>query len=154
MLRHLPRSGVVAELGTMRGDFARLIASETSPRELHLVDRDFSEFDPSGLDAAQRHEGQTVAVVEGFPRDHFDWIYVDADHSYSGVRRDIEVSAQRVKPGGFLVFNDFAHIDPYLGRYGVHRAVTEFVAGAQWPVRLFAYEPAGLYDIAIQRPTV
>jgi hypothetical protein len=50
------------------------------------------------------------------------------------------------------VFNDFAHIDPYLGRYGVHRAVTEFIGKAQWPVRYFAFEPAGLYDIAIQRP--
>ena len=65
-------------------------------------------------------------VLSGFPDAHFDWIYVDADHSYEGVLRDANAAATKVKPGGFLVFNDFAHADPFLGTYGVQPAVADF----------------------------
>lgn len=61
------------------------------------------------------------------------------------------MAAQKVKPGGYLVFNDYA--DPYLGRYGVHRAVTEFANAAGWPLVMFAHEPSALYDVALQRPS-
>ena len=66
-------------------------------------------------------------MLSGFPDAHFDWIYVDADHSYEGLLRDANAAATKVKPGGFLVFNDFAHADPFLGAYGVQRAVADFV---------------------------
>jgi hypothetical protein len=104
MLDHLPHNGIVAELGTMAGEFARCIAHRTRPRELHLIDRSFSAFDSSCLDTphVRRHQGQTSAVMATFPEDYFDWVYVDADHSYGGVQRDIEVSATRVKPSGLL----------------------------------------------------
>src|SRR5262249_9794096 len=55
-------------------------------------------------------------------------------------------------PGGYLVFNDFAHIDPYLGAYGVHRAVVAFAIAHNWPFRWWAYEGNGLYDVALERP--
>lgn len=154
MLDHLPHGAVVAELGTQTGRFAREILRRTKPRELHLVDHDYTQFDQSGLcdSCVVRHAGDTSETIATFAPDYFDWIYVDADHSYKGVMRDIAACMGRVKPGGFLVFNDFAHIDPYLGRYGVHRAVTRFVNEARWPLRLFAYEAAALYDVAIQRP--
>lgn len=66
--------------------------------------------------------------------------------------RDAEAAAPKLRPGGFLVFNDFAHIDPDLGVYGVHTAVMEFVASRRWPVAWLAYGANGLYDIALQRP--
>lgn len=154
MLAYLPHSAVVAELGTQTGRFAREILQRTNPRELHLIDRDYSQFDSSGLCDSRvvRHVGDTSETVATFAPNYFDWVYIDADHSYKGVSRDIAACMDRVKPGGFLVFNDFAHIDPYLGRYGVHRAVTRFVNEARWPLRFFAYETAALYDVAIQRP--
>lgn len=154
LLDRLPRNGVVAELGTQAGHFAREIVSRTEPRELHLIDRDFASFDPSGLlsERVHRHEGDTANTIAGFPPSYFDWVYIDADHSFQGVTRDIEAASSRVKPGGLLIFNDFAHIDPYLGRYGVHRAVTGFANRARWQLRYFAYEVAGLYDVAIERP--
>ena len=40
----------------------------------------------------------------------------------------------RVKPGGLLVFNDFARIvRPGLGVFGVHQAVCEFAVADGWP---------------------
>ena len=57
-----------------------------------------------------------------------------------------------MKPGGYLVFNDFAHADPYLGAYGVQRAVVEFAVIRGWKFVWWAYEPNALYDVALQRP--
>jgi hypothetical protein len=91
-------------------------------------------------------------VLGRFPDDYFDWIYIDADHSFAGVLRDADAAANKVRPGGYLVFNDFAHCDSELGAYGVHRAVVEFAVTRQWPFSWFAYEPNALYDVALRRP--
>ena len=154
MLDELPRGGAVAELGTYRGDFARVIVERCAPRELRLIDIDFTQFDDRGLDGAtvKRHNGLTYDIITTFPDDHFDWIYVDGDHSYAGALRDARAAAPKVRPGGFLVFNDFAHIDQELGRYGVQRAVVDFALEALWPFHFFAYHPGALYDVALCRP--
>jgi hypothetical protein len=70
------------------------------------------------------------------------------------VTRDANAAASKVKPGGFLVFNDFAHIDPFLGAYGVHRAVVHFAVTRRWSFAWFAYEPTALYDVALRRPQI
>ncbi len=153
MLDEMPRGGVVAELGTYKGDFAREILQRCQPRVLHLIDRDYSLFDDAALDgpAVKRHTGLTNEVIATFPDDYFDWIYVDADHSYEGALRDAKASAPKIRPGGFLAFNDFAHIDPGLGRYGVHRAVVDFAVEMRWPFHFFAFEVDGLYDVVLRK---
>lgn len=154
LLTRLPRGGIVAELGTQRGHFARAIMATSQPKELHLVDVDYTDFDARGLSAPTviRHVGRSDDVIASFPPDHFDWIYVDADHSYRGVTSDAHAAAKVLKPGGYLVFNDFAHVDPYLGRYGVMRAVTDFMIESGWEMAYFALEPNALYDVALRKP--
>ncbi|WP_159079820.1 class I SAM-dependent methyltransferase [Methyloceanibacter sp. wino2] len=153
MLDQLPKNGVVMEVGTQRGDFARAILERATPRELRLVDINYSLFDDKDLtgDAVTRHCGMSHEVIGSFPDEHFDWIYIDADHSYEATLRDACASAPKLKPGGFLVFNDFAHIDSELGRYGVHRAVTNFALERNWRFALFAFSPDALYDVALQK---
>lgn len=154
LLDHLPHDAVVAELGTYKGDFARDIMTRAKPRALHLVDLNYGSFDATGLDGPNvvRHTGRTTDVVSRFEDEQFDWIYIDADHRYEAVLADAEISAPKVKPGGYLVFNDFAHIDPNLGRYGVHQGVSEFILKYRWQVAFLALDAAGLYDIAIRKP--
>lgn len=154
LLARLPKGGVVAELGTYRGEFARNILEIAAPKVLHVVDITFAHFDTSLLSDARivRHQGLTHQVMAGFPDRHFDWIYVDAGHSYEDCLRDAEVSAAKLSPNGFLVFNDFAHVDLDHGRYGVHRAVVDFALEKRWPMRYFAMHPAALYDVALQKP--
>lgn len=154
LLYELPKNGVVAELGTYRGDFARDIVLRNKPRELHVVDVDYSQFNGTGLAAPQvtRHRGLAHEVIAAFPDGYFDWIYVDADHSYEGALGDARAAAPKVKPGGFLVFNDFAHVDTAMGRYGVHRAVVDFAIESGWPFRYFAYQTSALYDVALRKP--
>ena len=154
LLDRLPKNAVVCEVGTLKGDFARQIVTRCAPKELHLIDIDFSLFDDRDLGEGIvfRHQGHSVYELERFADESFDWVYVDADHSYEGVIADARASADKIKPGGYLVFNDFAHIDPELGRYGVHRAVVEFAVEGQWPFAYFAYNNKALYDVALQKP--
>src|SRR5436190_9845024 len=154
LVQNLPRGGRVAEVGTYRGAFARHILSACDPAELHVIDLDFSALDPA-VAADPRvtmHQGLSHERLAQFPDNHFGWIYIDGDHSYEGARSDARVAAAKVKPGGCLVFNDFAHADPYLGAYGVHRAVVEFAVTRGWKFVWWAYEPNALYDVALQRP--
>jgi len=156
LIERLPRNGVVAELGTDRGAFARMILERSDPRELHLVDLDVSHVDGSlSRDGRIRlHRGRSSNVMAVFPDGYFDWVYVDADHSYEGTIEDARAAAAKVRPGGFLVFNDFAHIDLNLGRYGVHRAVVDFAIERTWPFAFFAFSADALYDVALQRPSI
>ena len=154
LVTHLPRHARVAEVGTYRGHFARHILAACEPAELHLIDLDFSLLDRTVANdpRVSMHHGASHEMLARFPDDHFDWIYIDGDHSYEGARRDAVIAAAKVKPGGHLVFNDFAHADPYLGAYGVHRAVTEFAVNRRWKFVWWAYEPNALYDVALRRP--
>lgn len=155
MLRRFPKGGRVCELGTYRGDFARVILDIVQPDELHLVDVSFALCQPQVLDhpAVRRHETTTVAFLGASPAADFDWIYVDADHGYEAVVADIAAAKGRVKPGGLLVFNDFARIvRPGFGTFGVHQAVCEFAVAEGWPVAYLSMGGEALYDIALRRP--
>jgi hypothetical protein len=42
LLQRLPAGGVVAEVGTLHGEFAREILHTVRPREIHLIDREIT----------------------------------------------------------------------------------------------------------------
>lgn len=50
-----------------------------------------------------------------------DWVYIDADHHYEPVCRDIDAWLPKVKPGGVIAGHDYSD---YPG-FGVIRAVSE-----------------------------
>lgn len=154
MLKGLPTGGTIAEIGTDKGLFASHILKTNAPSRLHLFDLDFRTLDEAVRSDARvsLHEGATPGTLAVLPDGGVDWIYVDGDHSYAGVVADAAAAATKVRPGGYLVFNDFAHADPFLGQYGVHRAVMEFVSAQRWPIVMFAYHPSALYDVALRRP--
>ena len=156
LIDRMQKGAVAAELGTYRGDFAKIMLERAEPEKLHIIDVDYSKFDDSILDDKRlvKHEGLTHEVMASFEDGFFDWVYIDADHSYAGALRDAWASAPKIRPGGFMIFNDFAHIDPNLGRYGVHCAVVDFMEESRWPMRYLAMHPAALYDVALQKPSV
>jgi SAM-dependent methyltransferase len=155
MLDQLGKGGVLCELGTQRGLFAKEILARTAPRELHLVDITFSLCDAELLKnpVIHPHEMMTTSYLATAPDAHFDMVYVDADHSYEAVRADAAAAASKVKPGGLLAFNDFARIiRPGLGQFGVHQAVCEFMVEHRWPMAFFCMNGEALYDVALRRP--
>jgi hypothetical protein len=155
MLYRLPQGGVVAEVGSYQGDFARAILDIMAPSRLHLADITFTlcRADVLADPRVERHEGLSVPFLQACADASFDMIYIDADHGYAAVCADAAAAAPKVKPGGYLIFNDFARIiRPGFGVLGVHQAVCELAVSSGWPVAFFCLQGEALYDIALRRP--
>ncbi|MGE3175055.1 MAG: class I SAM-dependent methyltransferase [Planctomycetota bacterium] len=74
------------------------------------------------------HREPTSAAVSRFADGHFDLIYVDANHQYEGVMRDLLEYAPKLARGGLLFLND--HYDAPEGRrqnLGIVGAAAAFV---------------------------
>lgn len=74
-------------------------------------------------------------------------LYIDADHSYEGVKSDIALAEKKIKPDGLLVFNDYS----MLKNYGVVHAVNEFIVRSDWKVIGFSLNVGMFSDIALRR---
>lgn len=159
LLRKMPRGGRIVEIGVLAGDFSERLLESCAPAELHLVDLDLRSHHidtrfAAQVDAGQvvLHEGDSSRVLKRFPDHYFDFIYIDADHSYEGVKRDIEVAKQKIRHDGFLVFNDYTFWSPVeCIPYGVMRAVNELCLAETWEVIFFALGPYMYCDVAIRR---
>jgi hypothetical protein len=150
LLRSLPRNAVCAEVGVWKGDFSQRILAVTRPRELHLIDpwqfrgelpdrwyggllaKCQSDMDAIYDDVARTmghkaiiHRGTSEEVLRTMADGYFDWIYIDGDHGYAGVLRDLELGWQKVRAGGYIAGDDF----DWGKRQGfpVRRAVEEFI---------------------------
>lgn len=60
-----------------------------------------------------------------FNNGSIDYLMIDGDHSYEGVKQDIEDYFYKVRPGGIISGDDYRAFD------GVRRAVDEFFGGAE-----------------------
>ena len=58
---------------------------------------------------------------------YFDWVYLDGDHSYEGVLRDLQSSHRVVKNGGVILGDDYAWPFQKHGKPGVTAAVDQFI---------------------------
>ena len=165
MLEFLPKNSVVAEVGTQYGRFAEKILAATQPQKLHLIDSNFdcfnSEIDQkpllkAGIENAtiELHHGDSSTILSSFPDEYFDWMYIDADHAYEGVCKDIDRGHTKVKPGGMMVFNDYTNWSVCeIMPYGVAKAVNEFCIANNWEIVFLALHSLGYHDIAIRKNT-
>lgn len=158
MVKLLPSNGVIAEIGTDQGAFARHMLESCTPKSLHIFELDTSRIVRSNLAEGMAngiisiYEGDSAANMSVMPDAYFDWIYIDGDHSYEGVKRDIEASAAKVKPGGFLVFNDYTTWSPAsMSRCGVARAVNEFCIANEWEFVFYAFQSMMYNDVVIRQ---
>lgn len=159
IIRCMPPGGRIAELGVLAGDFSRVLLEECAPARLHLVDLDLEshgirERFADDVEAGKviLHQGQSDKVLKKFPDRHFDFIYIDADHSYEGVTKDIVIAKQKIRPDGFLIFNDYTYWSPVeCLPYGVMRAVNELCLDEGWQVMFLSLDPYMYCDVAIQR---
>ena len=160
LLRLLPEDSVGAEIGVWKGDFSEQILEIARPKLLHLVDPwsfqpDFSDRMFGGTVA--KSQADMDAIFEGtkarladhanvqywrmtsddffeqFP-EKLDWVYIDGNHFYDWVKRDIENALKVVKPGGYVCGDDYYwHVD---GRYQVKEAVRDVLAGTDFRLKV------------------
>ena len=83
--------------------------------------------------------GYSFEVSKQFPDGYFDYIYIDADHSYEAVKQDLEDWYPKVRVGGILAGHDYVDRHSKHVKYGVIKAVDEFVRDHN--IRYFATTP-------------
>jgi predicted O-methyltransferase YrrM len=128
-----------------------------APKDLHLIDINYSQFNNEYIKIAKerviKHQGDSATTLSRFPDQYFDLIYIDADHSLDGVRRDLQAAKSKVKRGGYLLCNDYTVWSPLEAQsYGVMYAINEFCASERWPVVYFGLHGLGYHDIGLRRP--
>lgn len=158
LLARLPKGGRAVEIGTDRGKWARYMLDTLRPGELHVVDLSFERLEPGLLDDEIRvgtvilHEGDSSSYLSTMPPGYFDVIYVDGDHSYDGVKKDIDAAVPALASDGWLVFNDYtAWSAASMSPCGVARAVNELCLGGGWKWEYLALQSLGYYDVALRR---
>ena len=88
---------------------------------LHIVDSIYSPM--SSVDASRRYEDRSL-----------NFVMLDGDHSYAGVRSDIDAWLPKLKSGGILATHDYAHYFPGLMR-AWNESFREFhvMPCSEWP---------------------
>jgi predicted O-methyltransferase YrrM len=63
----------------------------------------------AGVSANVRLIPALTADAAAYWRQPIDVLYIDADHSYRGVRADLDLWVPHVRPGGLVVGDDYGH---------------------------------------------
>jgi predicted O-methyltransferase YrrM len=108
------------EIGTCDGGTLFLLARACHP-EARILSMDW-EYSPAQLRAFPKFAGpgQTLEclpgdshspttrdrMIEYFRGEKLDFLFIDGDHSYDGVKSDFEMYAPLVRPGGLIAFHD------------------------------------------------
>lgn len=166
LLDRLPHWGTVAELGVDRGDFSERILARARPGTLHLVDlwntdryhdglfaQTRARFaDPIDRGQVQIHRKSSLDAAGDFADAHFDWIYIDTDHSYETTARELRLYAPKVRPDGLIAGHDYVMgnwVSSY--RYGVIEAVHEFCVEQDWELAFLTVDQTESPSFAIRR---
>lgn len=148
MVDELFQYGNILEVGTETGKFASFLLSLPGLNNLTTIDIDYSLFKLSPQANLKCLKGYSDITLTDLSED-FSLIYLDAAHDYNNVKKDLAAMCHLLKPGTILIFNDFAIVDQNFGRYGVHRAASEFVNDNKCSVVGLALEKNAQYDLAV-----
>lgn len=76
-----------------------------------------------------KHDSSTLS--KEYDDGYFDLVFIDADHSYEGVKKDINAWYNKVRDGGIVSGHDYEQsgvtVDGNYYEFGVMKAVDEFV---------------------------
>ena len=95
------------------------------------------------------HRQYSYKAVAGFEEGLFDFAYLDGNHHYEFVLRDLQDFAARLKPGGLLFGHDFFE-DAFAREenYGVVDAVSVFVKRSDFRFLMLTWEPFSTFCLA------
>lgn len=145
MLTLLPSGMVCAEIGVFEGEYSQIILETLKPKELFLVDL-FEGMVGSGDKNGQHmkylylndeyskltekyKQQSNVKVIKEFstvflnslPDSYLDFIYIDAEHTFDSVSKELLVADIKVKKSGYICGHDYCDKTP-----GVIQAVDSF----------------------------
>lgn len=153
LIELLPENLEIAEIGVARGEFSRQILDGCKPRRLRLIDawthQNAAHLSQDTNNPGQdEQDGRYIHVLKEFAPEiasgrvlvdrafshvaaeriedrSLDLVYIDGDHSYDGVTRDLSCYAPKIAPGGLIMGHDYTY-HPRV-EFGVVKAVNDFV---------------------------
>lgn len=172
-LKSLDKNLDILEIGVAAGDFSEQILKECLPKNLYLLDKYdlfdvmFIEHNPRRYEAHEHLDFVTnrfknynnVHLLVGDSHDllpnlniQFDYIYIDAHHSYENFYKDLKDSIKLLKPNGILGLNDYTYVDENGEIYGVIEVTNRFLkANPDWEITGFALHDRGYNDMYLRR---
>ena len=178
MLYEVQRNGKIAELGVYKGDFAQEILDQCEPEELTLIDlwqnHDIQSGDADGNNLQFQNgsylfdvvcekftSNPKVRIKKGltslillYPDDYFDMVYIDADHSFDAVRKDLENAYQKTKNGGIIMGHDYEYNlskTKNIHYFGVKAAVTDFCQCKNLKIDMKAMDGCVSFGIIVKK---
>lgn len=161
------------EIGTLAGDFAHFLIEAFEPSRITLVDffdaADYvfgeQRFTPENhfeyvkkrfetLPQVKLERGESSKVLNSLitEGERFDFIYIDAGHTFEDVNRDMELAFSLLNPGGIIGMNDYIMTDYYYDTvYGVVQATNSFLGKhPEFKVCAFAFNNNLFADIYLK----
>ena len=180
LIRAITKPGFrICEVGVFLGQFAQMLLT-TLPDELVLIDPWDGECisgDQDGLNVVKAdlnavypkivehfsrwpqvkvERGLSGNVLQKFPDNYFDLIYIDGLHSYEGCTTDLELAYKKVKPGGWITGHDMGcNLSKCKTAwcFGVEQAVKEFCERYKQKIIAIATDGCISYAIQLQKPS-
>lgn len=116
---------VMAEVGVKFGRTTFFLLDNVPDLTIYSIDKDISMFYNDEIKAKYKDrlipiEGYSFDVANKLENNSIDLIFIDADHSYEAVKKDIVAYTPKLKENGILSGHDIDYP-------GVNKAVTELI---------------------------
>ena len=136
----------IAEIGVFKGEFSKFIFNELKPKKLFLIDlfvgyagsgdKDGNNMQFTHLENEYQllteffsknnevkiHKTTSIDFLNSVGDESLDLIYIDAEHTYESVSKELEISFDKIKKGGHICGHDY--VSPRFE--GVVKAVDDF----------------------------
>ena len=166
LIKKMPSSGIVAEIGVNKGKFSETILQLNNPEKLHLIDgwgssrynmnveehvrKRFAEQIEKNI--VEINKGFSTNVLKNFSDCYFDWVYIDSDHGYKVTIEELNLLDEKVKKSGVIAGHDYCSRSRNKARkYGVIEAVHEFCMEKDYEFIFITLETNGHNSFAIKK---
>ncbi|MEN9341793.1 MAG: hypothetical protein RIQ54_49 [Candidatus Parcubacteria bacterium] len=144
----LTQPQTVVEIGTYKGNAAIAIGQALEDNNkgiLYTIDPFEQELVRTAIkksklqDKIQYVIGYSHEVVPTLGLKTIDLAFIDGDHSYQSVKKDIELVGAYIEKGGIVVFHDVL-IDVAQGFDGPRRVIAELASSNKWNISIYPTE--------------
>lgn len=159
LLNHFNLNGEGVEIGVQNGLYSEIILSRSHLQRLYSIDPwmqfpNMTYYDEANVSQSEndlcyvktilRLQGfrsrsvclrmTSLDAVRLFKDQSLDFIYIDANHSYTGCKEDIKIWWPKLRIGALFAGHDYLDGVLQEGNYGVKKAVDEFASCAKQKV--------------------
>jgi len=170
-------SPIIAEIGIFKGDFLQFLYENCDASKINAIDlfqgitqsgnedgnfvihydmnKSYNELKEKYKDTiVTLHKSDSSTFLNTLNDNYYDIIYIDGDHSYNGVKKDLIASYNKIKNNGYIMGHDYEmnmkkanhHYD-----FGTKQAVDEFCVNYNQKILAKAYDGCVSFCIKINK---